>query len=193
MSHHRDPKKLYPHDHLMKYTFVPLIPKFISPNAITMLRILGIPVVLYFLYFGIYSVGVPLFIFLAFTDALDGSVARLRNRITDWGTLYDPVADKILISTVVLLIVVKHINIVFGLLIVIIESVIVLVGFHRKNGGKITSANFFGKTKMVLQVLGVTLLLFAVWMGIDLFIPFSVGTLSLGIIFAVVSLFTYSL
>jgi len=177
----------------MRYTIIPFIPRWISPNMITWVRILGIPFVLYTLYFGFYNVGVPLFIFLAFTDALDGSVARIRNRITDWGTLYDPLADKILISTVVLLIVVKHINIIFGLLIVIIESIIVLVGFYRKSNGKITSANVFGKTKMALQVIGVSLLLIAVWAGVDLFIPMSIGTLSLAIIFAVVSLFTYSL
>ncbi|HBK35223.1 MAG: CDP-alcohol phosphatidyltransferase [Candidatus Uhrbacteria bacterium GW2011_GWE2_40_58] len=190
---HRDPQKWYPHDYVMRYTIIPFIPRWISPNMITWVRILGIPFVLYTLYFGFYNVGVPLFIFLAFTDALDGSVARIRNRITDWGTLYDPLADKILISTVVLLIVVKHINIIFGLLIVIIESIIVLVGFYRKSNGKITSANVFGKTKMALQVIGVSLLLIAVWAGVDLFIPMSIGTLSLAIIFAVVSLFTYSL
>lgn len=160
---------------------------------ITVLRFLTIPFVLYFLYMGNYDVGIPLFLFSALTDALDGSLARIRKQITDWGTLYDPVADKLLISTVVLLIVVKHINIIFGLLIVMIESIIVFVGYYRKSAGTIIPANVFGKTKMVLQVIGVMLLLIAVWAGIDLFIPLSIGTFSLAIVFAVISLFTYSL
>jgi CDP-diacylglycerol---glycerol-3-phosphate 3-phosphatidyltransferase len=194
MSHTaRDPYKLYPSDYVMKYTLVPLVPKRVTPNMITWVRFIGIPFVILFLYFDWLSVGVPLFIFLALTDALDGSVARLRKQVTDWGTLYDPVADKLLISTVVLLIVVSHINIIFGLLIVFVESVIVFVAYHRKHNGVIMHANNFGKTKMVLQVVGVSLLLIAVWAGIDLFIPISVGTLSLGIVFAVISLFTYSL
>lgn len=190
---HRDPAKWYPHDYVMRYTIIPLIPRFISPNMVTVLRFLTIPFVLYFLYVGNYAVGAPLFLFSALTDAVDGSLARIRKQITDWGTLYDPVADKLLISTVVLLIVVKHINIVFGLLIVMIESIIVFVGYFRKSNGTITSANVFGKIKMVLQVIGVALLLIAVWAGIDLFIPFSIGTFSLAIVFAIISLFTYSL
>jgi CDP-diacylglycerol--glycerol-3-phosphate 3-phosphatidyltransferase len=190
---HRDPSKWYPHDYLMRYTFIPLLPACVTPNMMTGLRFFLIPFVLYFLYMGNYDVGIPLFLFAAFTDALDGSLARVRKKITDWGTLYDPIADKLLISTVVLLIVVKHINIIFGLLIVMIESIIVFVGYLRKNSGTVLPANVFGKTKMVLQVVGVSLLLIAVWAGIDLFIPLSIGTLSLAIVFAVISLFTYSL
>ncbi len=177
----------------MRYTFVPLMPSFVTPNMITMFRIMLTPVVLWFLYLAQYAVGVPLFLFLAFTDALDGSLARLRNQVTDWGTFYDPVADKILIGSVVLMVVVQHVNVVFGLLIVMLEAIIVLAGYLRRRKGKITSANIFGKTKMFLQVLGVTLLLIALWAGFDLFIPLSIGTLSLAVVFAVISLFTYAL
>jgi hypothetical protein len=46
---------------------------------------------------------------------------------------------------------------------------------------------------MLLQVLGVTFLLIAVWSGISLFLPVSIATLSLAIAFAIVSLFTYGL
>jgi CDP-diacylglycerol--glycerol-3-phosphate 3-phosphatidyltransferase len=194
MSHTvRDPYKLYAFDYVMKYTLVPLVPKCVTPNMITWVRFLGIPFMILFLYFDQLSIGVPLFMFLALTDALDGSVARLRKNVTEWGTIYDPVADKLLISTVVLLIVVRHINIIFGLLIVLVESVIVFMAYLRKQNGTLHSANGYGKTKMVLQVVGVSLLLLAVWIGIDLFIPLSVGTLSLAIVFAVISLFTYSL
>jgi len=189
----RDPHKLFPHDHLMRYTFVPLIPKFVTPNMVTMFRILCTPFVLWFLYTEQYAIGVPLFVLLSFSDALDGSLARIRKQVSNWGTFYDPLADKILIGSVVLLVVVKHVNVVFGLIIVIVEASIILGGYLRKLNGKITGANIFGKTKMVLQVVGVTLLLLAIWMGFDLFIPVSIGTLSLAIVFAVISLFTYGL
>lgn len=189
----RDPHKLFPHDHVMRYSFVPLVPRFITPNMVTMFRIVCTPIVLWLLYLESYSIGVPFFVLVAFTDALDGSLARIRNQVTEWGTFYDPLADKILIGSVVLLVVVQHVNIIFGLFIVLVEVLIVLGGVLRKKGGKIVSANVFGKTKMILQVLGVTLLLLALWMGFDLFIPVSVGTLSLAIVFAVISLFTYGL
>lgn len=189
----RDPQKLFPHDHVMRRTFIPLVPSFVTPNMVTILRILLTPVVLWFLYLGNFKVGVPLFLFTAFTDALDGSLARLRNQITQWGTFYDPVADKVFIGSVVLLVVVQHLNVVFGLLIVIIEAIIVIMGSLRRHHGKTTSANIFGKTKMFLQVLGVFMLLIALWLGFDLFIPLSIGTLSLAIVFAVISLFAYGL
>jgi CDP-diacylglycerol--glycerol-3-phosphate 3-phosphatidyltransferase len=189
----RDPAKLFPHDHVMRYTFVALVPPFVTPNMITMFRVVMTPVVLWLLYIGNFEVGVPLFLFLAFTDALDGSVARIRKQITKWGSFYDPLADKILIGSVVLLVVVQHVNLFFGLLIVILEALLMTGGIVRSKRGHKVSANVYGKTKMVLQVLGVTMLLIALWAGFDLFIPISVGTLSLAIVFAVISLFTYGI
>lgn len=138
-----------------------------------------------------YSIGVPFFLLVAFTDALDGSLARVRKQITEWGTFYDPVADKLLIGSVVLLIVIQHVNPWFGFVIIALEVLIILGGFLRRIDGKLVTANVFGKTKMVLQVVGVMALLIAVWLGVDLFIPFSIGTLSLAIVFAIISLFTY--
>jgi CDP-diacylglycerol--glycerol-3-phosphate 3-phosphatidyltransferase len=155
---------------------------------------LGTPGVAWLLVRGSYDVGVPVFLFLAFTDALDGSLARVRRRVTPWGTLYDPVADKLLIGVTVVTIVMKHVNVFFGLLIMAVEALIVLGAWGRRRRGEvIAGANAWGKAKMCLQVLGVVLLLLAVWLGMDLFIPFSVGSLSLAIVFAVISLFTYSL
>ena len=191
--HHRDPRKLFPHDHVMRHTIIPLIPKAVTPNMVTLFRIALTPVVLWFLYVELYVIGVPLFLFVAFTDAIDGSLARLRNNITDWGTLYDPIADKLLIASVVLLVVVQHVNLIFGLMIIIVEAAIVLGAYFRKLDGKVIGSNLFGKTKMVLQVLGVTFLLLAIWGGLDLFIPVSIGPLALALVFAVISLFTYGL
>ncbi len=189
----RDPAKWYPHDRLFAAVLLPLIPRHVHPNHITVLRLFMIPFVLLFLAIGEYAVGVPLFVFAAFTDALDGSLARVRKQITEWGTLYDPIADKILIGSVVLLIVVRHINIWFALLIVLLEFLIVMGGIARRRSGALPSANVFGKTKMFLQVLGVLFLLVSVWEGVDLFVDLSVGTLSLAVVFAVLSLLTYGL
>lgn len=189
----RDPHKLFPHDYVLRYTITPFIPSFISPNMVTMFRIVMTPVVLWLLYTSQFQVGVPLFLFVAFTDAIDGTLARLRNQITDWGTFYDPLADKVLIGSVVLLVVIQHVNVFFGLLIVSVEAILLIGGYIRKRQGKPIGSNLFGKTKMFLQVTGVLMLLIALWAGFDLFIPLSVGTLSLAIVFAIISLFTYGL
>lgn len=190
---HRDPNKLFPHDYLMRYTFVPLVPKCVTPNMITIFRMVLIPFILYFLFLNEYKIGVPLFLFAAFTDALDGSVARLRHQVTEWGTFYDPLADKLLVGSVIILVVMQHINPIFGGLILFVDSMIMIGGYIRSKQGKPTGSNIFGKTKMFFQILGISLLLIALWAGFDLFIPFSIGTFSLAIVLAVISLFTYGI
>ncbi|MEK7452133.1 MAG: CDP-alcohol phosphatidyltransferase family protein [Patescibacteria group bacterium] len=177
----------------MRYTIVPFVPKWITPNMVTIFRFITIPFILWALFFEKYSIGVPLFFFSAFTDALDGSLARLRNQITEWGTFYDPVADKMLIGSVILLVVIKHSNPILGGLIIFIDVLILFGGYYRKRKGKVMGANVFGKTKMFFQVLGVSLLLVALWAGYDFFIPLSTGTLALAVVLAVISLFTYGI
>lgn len=193
MTPERDPTKLYPFDYVLRYTVLPLIPRWILPNHVTFLRMLCVPPVAFLLAAENYSVGIPVFVLVAFTDAVDGALARVRHQITDWGTFYDPVADKLLISVAVIIIVMKHINPVFGLLMIGIEAAIGIGGFINRRHGISRSANVWGKIKMFLQFLGVTLLMLAVWSGAQLFVPFSVGLLSLAIVFAVISLYTYGL
>ncbi len=188
-----DPHKVQRHDYLLKYTIIPLIPRFVKPNHFTVLRLLMTPLVLILLFYDVYSWGVPLFFIAALTDLIDGTLARLRKQITDWGTFYDPVADKLLIGTVAILIVAQHINVWLALIIIGLDLLLIVGGVLRKRDGQVMSANGWGKMKMVLQVAGVMALLIAVWLGVDLFIPFSIGTFSLAIVFAVISLFTYGL
>lgn len=188
----RDPKKLFPHDYLLK-PLVWLIPEAVHPNHITVLRITLTPLVLVLLYYDNFTLGVPMFLLVAFTDAIDGSLARWRQQITPWGTFYDPVADKFLIGSVVILIVTKYVNPLIAIALIAVEMMIIIGGWYRRQRGRVGSANIWGKIKMFLQVIGVLSLLIAVWLGIDVFVDISSGTLVLAIIFAIVSLLTYSL
>jgi len=189
----RDPYKLFPHDQIFRYTLVPLTPKYVTPNIVTVLRLLSIPFILWLLYVENYAVGVPLFIASAISDAFDGSLARLRRQVTDWGTFYDPVADKLLIGSVVILVVIQQISLIFALVIVGIEVLIILGGWYGRRKGELRSANIFGKTKMVLQVIGVSMLLVAMWAGFAPFFISSIVVLSAATVFALISLFTYGL
>ncbi len=177
----------------MAKTIIPLIPKWVRPNHITILRFIATPFVLWLLVVGNYAWGLPVFILVSFTDALDGSLARLRKQITEWGTLYDPVADKILIGGALILIVIEHINVYFGVLILAVEAITVVGACIQKARGKKPSANVYGKTKMFLEIVAVGFLLIALWSGISLFVPFSIGTFALAIVFAVISLFTHGI
>ncbi|MBP9863824.1 CDP-alcohol phosphatidyltransferase family protein [Patescibacteria group bacterium] len=185
---------LYAHDRLLAKTVLRLIPRQIRPNHLTILRALMIPIILYFVWLESWSIVIPLFLFAALTDVFDGSIARTRKQITLWGTIADPIADKLLIGSVVILFVAKEINVAFAAIIVLLEALIVIsavVKHHR--GHQYVSANWYGKVKMVCQVVGVMSLLVARASGLEMFIPFSVGSLSVAIAFAVVSLYTYGL
>jgi len=188
----RDPYKWFPHD----YIFQPLVyitPAFVTPNHVTIFRMVLTPLVILLLLFENYSIGVPLFCFTALTDAFDGSLARIRHQITPWGTFYDPVADKFLIGSVIVLIVVKFVNPIIAAVIIAIEILLILGGWYQRQRGRVVTANIWGKVKMCLEVCAVIFVLIAVWGGADLFIDLSNGTLVLAAIFAVISLLTYSL
>lgn len=185
--------KLYWHDRILAKTVLRLIPKDIKPNHLTVLRVLLTPVVLLFLWRQEWDIVVPLFVFTAATDMLDGSLARVRKQITLWGTVADPAADKLLVGSVVVLFVAQEINPVFATIILVIELMIILTGIVRRTRGEYVSANWYGKMKMLFQVSGITMLLIAKWSDVDLFVPFSIGTFSIGIVFAVISLLTYGL
>ena len=183
--------KIYLHDKLMAVTVLKLFPKWIKPNHITIIRLLTIPIVVLLVYFEQYQIGLWAFLASAFTDVIDGSMARTRDQVTEWGKVYDPVADKILISCMVFVIVLRYIDPWTAYLIVFLEFIIVAVGWYRLRKGHKVQSNWWGKTKMMLQVLGVTILLLSVVFDWAALLPLASGTLYLAIAFAVVSLLTY--
>ena len=69
------------------------------PNALTISRILLIPVIVGFLVYGHYGYALITLIVAMITDALDGTIARLANQKTQFGAYLDPLADKLLLMT----------------------------------------------------------------------------------------------
>ena len=75
-------------------------------NKLTMLRVVMIPafvIVLYADFEGCRYVALALFAIASFTDFLDGYIARSRNLVTDFGKFMDPLADKVLVMTAMLM------------------------------------------------------------------------------------------
>lgn len=127
---------------------------------------LATPPTVYLLMRGSYEIGIPLFLLVAFTDALDGALARTRNQITHWGMLFDPLADKLLIISTLLVLIFSHLDILVASTIIGIELLIVILALiWRKQGGMIQS-NVWGKAKMILQVLAILVLLVGAWTGL---------------------------
>lgn len=192
-SNYETSDKLFFHDKLMRATVLKLIPQGILPNHFTFLRMLATPVVAILMFYHHYTVALVAFLLVAFTDTIDGSLARTRNQITNWGRIYDPLADKILVGCAVFIIVLRYIDIWTAFLIVGIEVVIVAVAWWRKKEGARIQSNIWGKIKMILQVAGVAILLLSVVFGWAEILPLASGTLYLAIAFAVVSLLSYGI
>lgn len=188
-----DNVKLTPYDPLLAKSILLLIPTWVRPNHFTVTRVCMIPAILYAIWAENWTWAIALFLLAAATDFIDGSLARTRKQITMWGTIADPIADKLLITSAVIIFVAREINPIFSLIIITLELLISLTGLYRRSKGEMTSANWAGKTKMFLQCVGVCALLCAKLFGVDLFVPFSIGTFSLAIVFAIISLVTYGL
>ncbi len=177
-------------DHFLKYCFLGLLPKGITPNQITKFRLLAVPVVSLFLIIDWNLAGTLLFLFAAFSDALDGALARTSRQVTTWGTLYDPIADKLLIGAVSVITVAKYIDFRLAAAIVCIEILLVASSYFRYKG-KIVPAKSMGKIKMVLQCLGLIALLFYIVSGAPFLLAAATYLLYTAVVFALLSLFIF--
>lgn len=192
-SNYQKSDRLFFHDKFMKATFLKLVPRRVVPNHLTFFRFVATPIVILLMLYHHYSVALVAFLLVAFTDTIDGSLARVRGQITEWGKMYDPLADKVLIGAMVFTIVLRYIDLWTAGLIVGIEAAIIVVAWKRKREGGKVQANIWGKIKMFLQVTGVVILLLSVAFSWANILPLASGTLYLAIAFAVISLLTYGI
>lgn len=175
----------------MKVVIIPFIPRWVTPNHVTVLRFLLTPFAIWGLAVGAFAWSIPFFLFVAFTDVIDGSLARLRNQVTEWGSLYDPIADKILISLAAVVVVTGVVGWWLTVLMIFAELVVVVGALHHKHDGGVIMANAWGKTKMFTQVLGVTLLLCSLAFQLPLFVFLGMVVLVLSLVLALISVVTY--
>ena len=186
-------EKLVWYDKILAKTILKLFPKSILPNHLTVFRFFAAPIVAILMLYERYYIGLIAFLLVSLTDAMDGSLARTRNQITQWGKVYDPLADKILIGSMVFIIVLRYIDFWTAIIIIGLEFIIILTAWLRKRKGAEIQANLWGKIKMCLQVLGVVVLLLAIVFNWAALMPFASGILYLAIAFAIVSLLTYGI
>ena len=138
-------------------------------NKLTMLRILMIPVFIAVLVYSkdrdiVYRyIALGIFIIASATDALDGYVARKYNMITDFGQLMDPLADKILVSSA-LIILIELGNISSWVVSIVIAREFIISGIRLIATEKniIIAASPLGKLKTVSQMLSVILMLLSI-------------------------------
>jgi CDP-diacylglycerol--glycerol-3-phosphate 3-phosphatidyltransferase len=170
------------------------VPGFITPNTLTVTRILLIPIGVYTLFFDggdnstFQIISYLIFFTLGMTDIVDGRWARHSNRITPLGTFLDPVADKALIGSamislsildrfpwwITILILTREIGITLFRLVVI------------KNG--VIPASKGGKIKTLMQNFGVGFFILPLPQSLDWF---KYGFMSVAIVLTVTSAYDY--
>ncbi|NOY85714.1 MAG: CDP-diacylglycerol--glycerol-3-phosphate 3-phosphatidyltransferase [Deltaproteobacteria bacterium] len=129
------------------------------PNWFTIGRILFLPAILVLASFPEKGFGVAaaiVFSLAAITDFLDGFIARKTGQVSDFGRLVDPIADKIIVASAMIMLV--HLDRVPAWMVaLIISREFAVSGLRAYAGTKnvVVSARFTGKIKMTLQVLAI--------------------------------------
>ncbi len=113
-------------------------------------------------WFGIerYSFAIVIFLLASLTDILDGHIARSRNQVSKFGTLLDPIADKLLVSAALIVLVEKHLAPAWTV-VVILGREFAVTGLRSVAAaeGIIISAQMVGKLKMWSQCIAIVALL----------------------------------
>ncbi len=137
------------------------------PNALTMLRIMLIPVLVVVFYLPFKNhllVAAIIFGFAAITDWFDGYLARRLGQMTAFGAFLDPVADKLMVAIALVLLVERHDTLLFTLAACVIIGREIVVSALREwmaELGERTSVavSYVGKVKTTFQMIAITGLL----------------------------------
>ena len=150
------------------------------PNRLTLLRIVLVPVIILVYIFPYAQVGIEprafmvgqyslssinliclgIYFIAAITDLLDGQIARKYHLQTTFGKFADPIADKMLTTTMFVLFVSRGIIPVVPVIIMICRDIAVDgMRMVAANNGKVVSAQMMGKLKTVLQMVSIALIL----------------------------------
>ena len=137
------------------------------PNLLTSLRIFLIPilVIVYFLpWEGRFYASAAIFGIAAITDWLDGFLARALNQSTPFGAFFDPVADKVMVSVALVILVAEYNSVLMTLASAVIVGREIVISALREwmaEMGKRASVavSFVGKVKTTMQMMAIFVLL----------------------------------
>lgn len=148
------------------------------PNRLTILRIVLTPVFL-FMFFAKYIpynyfISLAVFVVAAVTDFADGKIARSRHLITNFGKIADPIADKILTTSVFLCLMQKNLCSIWVVLIILTrEFAVSAIRITAASQGSVIPANIYGKIKTILQMVFSIVILILIAVQNDLSVEFS--------------------
>lgn len=132
-------------------------------NKLTLLRVIMIPVFVIVLYADFPNcnyVALVIFALASLTDFLDGYIARSRNLVTDFGKFMDPLADKILVMTAMIMFVSWHQMPAWVFAIVLARELAVSgLRMIAATDGKVIAAAWSGKVKTAATMVCIILML----------------------------------
>lgn len=139
------------------------------PNKITTFRMICVIFVVAFLLLPINWTVIPylnigvnyliawiIFLVASISDMVDGKIARKYNLITDYGKLMDPIADKMLVNSVLIILSVVgpiRIPVICTVIMVARDIVVDAIRMNAVKKNKVIAANIFGKLKTVFQMI----------------------------------------
>lgn len=138
-------------------------------NKLTIFRIILVPLMVIIPFLGIEGeiLGIPItylimdliFIIASITDKLDGYIARSRNQVTTFGKFLDPLADKILVLTAMIMLVEMD-KLPAWIPVIVLAREFIVSGYRLiavEKGGKVIAASIWGKLKTVTQMIAIIL------------------------------------
>lgn len=142
-------------------------------NKLTIFRVILVPIFVIVGYLGVLGaisgewLGIPvffwimnlIFIIASITDKLDGYIARSRNQVTTFGKFLDPLADKILVLSALVMLV-EFGKIPAWIPIIVLTREFLVSGYRLlavEHGGKVIAASIWGKLKTVTQMIAIIL------------------------------------
>ena len=139
-------------------------------NKLTIFRIILVPIMVIIPFLGIkgeilaipvsYIIMDIIFIIASITDKLDGHIARSRNQVTTFGKFLDPLADKILVLSAMVMFVEMG-KIPAWIPIIVLAREFLVSGYRLiavEKGGKVIAASIWGKLKTVTQMFAIILI-----------------------------------
>lgn len=124
-----------------------------------------------------FFIGFFIFIIASISDYFDGHIARKYNLVTTYGKFMDPIADKLLVNSTLIICAVKGPTRIPAVVVVIMIARDIVVDALRMiamEKGQVIAASYFGKAKTVVQMVAISLVLLNNW-------PFSLLTTSVNI------------
>ena len=162
------------------------------PNKLTTIRLLSVPlfIIVYLIPYQSLGIEIPVFdvlstslslldiiLFLIFalsalTDYLDGYIARKQHLITTFGKFIDPIADKLIVNTTLLLLASTHdIHIIIPIIMISRDIIVDAIRLVASQKNVVLSASYLGKAKTMTQMIAICLLLLNNIVFVGLHIP----------------------